>query len=140
MDAFSWAILTACIWGVVPILEKIGLAHISPTVALFYRCLGVVLGLVLLPLFAVKLDEVRSVDFRSIIFLVTAGFLASFLAQITFYNGLKLGDVSKIVPISASYPLITFILGLIIFKENFSIMKALGVLSVVVGIWAIKIG
>lgn len=140
MDAFSWAILTACIWGVVPILEKLGLAHISPVVGLFYRCLGVVLGLVLLPLFAFKLEEVRSVDLRSIIFLVTAGFLASFLAQITFYNGLKLGDVSKIVPISASYPLITFILGLIIFKENFSMMKVLGVLSVVVGIWAIKIG
>lgn len=140
MDAYSWAILTACIWGGVPILEKMGLLHTDPIAGVFYRCLGIFLGFIFMGFFIFKPETIRAVDFRSILFLILAGFLASFLAQLTFYQGLKLGEVSKIVPISATYPLITFILGIIFFKENLSLMKCLGVFSVVVGIWAIKAG
>ncbi|MCX5681531.1 MAG: hypothetical protein NT079_04550 [Candidatus Omnitrophica bacterium] len=48
MNSFLWAILTACIWGVVPILEKLGLTNISSSIGLFYRSLGVVLVLIFL--------------------------------------------------------------------------------------------
>jgi transporter family protein len=140
MSAYSWAILTACIWGFVPILEKIGLSHANPIAGVFYRCLGILVGFILMGFFIFKPEDIRAVDLRAILFLVAAGLLASFLAQLTFYQGLKLGEVSKIVPISASYPLITFILGILIFKENFTLVKGLGVLAVVFGIWAIKIG
>jgi len=140
MTAYSWAILTACIWGVVPILEKMGLSHASPSGGLFYRTLGIFAGFIVFGFFIFKPEDIKAVDWRSIIFLVIGGFLASFLAQLTYYNGLKICDVSKIVPISASYPLITFILGILIFGENFSWVKGLGVLAVVCGIWAIKIG
>lgn len=140
MDAYSWAILTALIWGFVPILEKIGLSNINPMAGVFFRSLGVVAGVAVLGFFFVKPAEIRTTDLKTIFFLVTAGFLASFLAQMTFYQALKLGDVSKIVPISASYPLITFMLGIMIFREGFSFIKCLGAAAVIVGIWAIKIG
>jgi transporter family protein len=140
MDAYSWAILTAFIWGFVPILEKMGLANTNPMAGVFYRCLGILIGFISLGFFIFKPEDIRAVDVRSIFYLVVAGFLASFLAQLTFYQGLKLGEVSKVVPISASYPLITFILGILLFRENLTLMKFLGVFSVVVGIWAIKAG
>ncbi len=138
MNAFWWAIFTACIWGVVPILEKFCLTKVDPFVALFYRCFGVLIGLLFLGVFVVKKSEMRAVDVRTITILVIAGFLASFLAQITFYHGLKTGEVSRVVPISGSYYLIAFVLGLVLFNEAITVSKFLGVILIVSGVLLLR--
>jgi len=140
MNAFIWAILAAIIWGIVPLLEKLGLAKAEPLAGLFYRCFGVLIGLLLLGLFILKPQEIKSVDSRSIIFLMLGGFLASFLAQICFYHGLKIGEVSRVVPVSGSYPLVAFLLGVLFLGEPINLIKAVGVLLIIAGIWALKIG
>ncbi len=138
MDAFWWAVLTACIWGIVPILEKLGLAKIEPFTALFYRSFGVLLGIILLGLFVVKPEQMKAVDLRSVALLIVAGFLASVVAQVTFYHALKIGPVSRVVPISGTYPLIAFFLGVLIFREAVTPAKLMGVLLVVSGIWLLR--
>lgn len=140
MNAFLWGILAALIWGVVPLLEKLGLANVRPLAALFYRSLGVIIGFLLLGIFMVKPQEIRTVDLRSLIFLVLGGFLASFVAQICFYNGLKLGEVSRVVFISGSYPFIAFILGILFLGESLSLIKIAGAVLVMAGIWLLKKG
>lgn len=140
MTAFIWAVLTACIWGIVPILEKIGLSKVDALAGLFYRCLGVIIGWIILSTLILKPSQIRSVDLRSAFWLILGGFLASIVAQFTFYHGLKLGEVSRVVPISGSYPLIAFILGLIVLGEGFSWIKLSGIILVILGIWALKIG
>ncbi|HNX90465.1 MAG TPA: EamA family transporter [Candidatus Omnitrophota bacterium] len=138
MDAFLWALLTAFIWGGVPLLEKAGLSRIDPVVGLFYRCLGVVIGVVCLSIFVVKPVHMKTADLKSIIFLVLAGFLASFVAQVTFYQGLKVGEVSKVVPISAMYYVISFVLGIVVLKESVTPAKVLGIIMMIGGAWLIK--
>ena len=118
MNAFSWAVAAAVIWGVVPLLEKSGLARAHPLAGLFYRCVGVLIGIVILSLFMVKPQDIKAVDMKSAVYLVLGGFLASFVAQICFYNALKLGEVSRVVPISGSYPFLTFILGVFLLGES----------------------
>lgn len=138
MSAFLWAVITACIWGVVPILEKLGLAKTEPFVALFYRCLGVILGILVLGIFVLKPEQIKAVPPRSIALFVVAGFLASFAAQITFYHALKIGDVSRVVPISGAYPLIAFLLGILVLGESVTLMKVLGVILIIGGAWLLK--
>ena len=138
MNALFWAILTACVWGVVPVMEKMGLHKVEPFTALFYRCLGVVIGIVLLGAFIVKPAQLRSVDTKSIILLVSSGFLASFVAQILFYHGLKIGDVSRVVPISGTYPLIAFVLSVLLLKESVTPARIGGMLLVVSGVWLLR--
>lgn len=138
MSAFGWAILTACIWGVVPILEKLGLAKIEPLTALFYRCFGVILGIILLGMFMVKPAQMKAVDLRSVMVLVLAGFLASFVANLTFYHALKIGEVSRVVPIAGTYQLVAFLLGIVIFGEALTLAKAVGVFLIVSGIWFLR--
>lgn len=138
MNAFMWAILTACIWGIVPIIEKFGLTKVEPFTALFYRCLGVLFGILILGIFVVKPDKLKTVDMRSAVLLMFAGFLASFVAQITFYHGLKIGEVSRVVPISGTYHLIAFILGILIFGEAITLAKAFGMLLIVSGVWFLR--
>jgi len=140
MNAVTWAVLTACVWGMVPLIEKAGLTKVTPLVGLFYRSLGVIFGLFLLGLFMVKPQEIKSVDLRSGVLLALGGFLASFVGQICFYNSLKIGNVSRVVPISGTYPLIAFILGIIFLGESITLTKLAGVVFVIAGIWALKIG
>ena len=135
-----WAISAAAIWGIVPLLEKLGLVTAKPLAGLFYRCVGVVVGFVWLAAFMVKPQELKSVDGRSIVLLMLAGLLASVVAQIAFYNGLKLGEVSRVVPISGSYPFIAFLLGIFFLGESVNLMKIGGVLLILAGIWLLKIG
>jgi len=138
MDAFFWAVLTACIWGIVPILEKIGLAKVSPFTGLFYRCLGVLIGLLLLGVFIVKPQQMKAVDAKTVSILILSGFLASFVAQVTFYHGLKIGQVSRVVPVSGTYPLVAFILSLIVLGETVTPAKVVGMLLVVSGAWLLR--
>ncbi|MBN2120836.1 MAG: EamA family transporter [Candidatus Omnitrophica bacterium] len=139
MGYLIWSILAALIWGIVPLIEKIGLAKIDPLVGLFYRCLGVLIGITALGIFFLKPQEIKSVDLRSAVLIVTAGIFASVIAQICFYNGLKLGEVSKVVPIAGSFPLISFILGVFFLGESLNPVKLVGVSLIIAGIWALKI-
>ena len=138
MNAFTWAIITAFIWGMVPILEKIGLINTTPMVALFYRCFGVLLGMLLLGIFWVKPAQLKSVDLKTILILVLAGFLASFVAQITFYHGLKIGEVSRVVPISGTYYLVAFILGIFVMGEAITFSKIAGIVLIVAGMFLLR--
>jgi bacterial/archaeal transporter family protein len=138
MDAYMWALLTACIWGIVPILEKIGLDKVDPYVGVFYRCIGVIIGITVLGIFVVKPHQLKAVPPRSIIILIVAGILASFLAQITFYHSLKTGEVSRVVPIAGMYYLITFVLGILIFKEPLTLTKVAGIFMVASGVFLLR--
>ena len=140
MNAFTWAILASLMWGIVPLFEKLGLQGVRPIVGLFYRCLGVTIGLLLLGLFMVKPEEIKSVELRSVVLLVLAGFIASFVGQICFYNSLKVSEVSRVVPIAGSFPLIAFMLGVIFLGESVNLHKLIGALLVIIGIWMLKIG
>jgi len=137
---FFWAILTAIVWGIVPILEKAGLSNINFLNGLFIRCLGVIFGAFLLILFRCRnlRAELSSVNFSTIILLLAAGFLASFVGQLFFYRALKFGQVSRVVPLAATYPLVSFLLALIFLGEKIILSKIFGVCLVILGVIFLK--
>lgn len=139
MTPFLWALLTAFIWGFVPIIEKLGLAKIEPMVGLFYRCLGVVVGIFLLLAFESK--DIRAslgALHPGMIYLVVGGFLASVAGQFCFYFALKSGEASKVVPLAAAYPLIAFVLGLFFLGEKITSAKVIGIVLVILGVVFLK--
>jgi bacterial/archaeal transporter family protein len=139
MKTFYWAILTALVWGFVPIIEKIGLNKIDPLVGLFYRSLGILLGIGILVVFKTSAIKASIASCpQGWLYLMTGGFLASFVGQILFYHALKSGEASKVVAIAASYPLLSFVLGVLILGEKITVAKACGVLSILVGVFFLK--
>ncbi|MBF0216307.1 MAG: EamA family transporter [Candidatus Omnitrophica bacterium] len=138
MTAFSWAIVTVCIWGVVPIIEKHALTNTAPLVGVFFRSMGVVIGLIFFGLFAIRPGDLKSVDIKTVLLLMLAGVLASLVAQITFYNALKLGEVSRITPLCGTYYLITFVLGVFLLGESITVPKVCGVLLIAGGAWLLR--
>ena len=139
MKPYYWALLAALTWGCVPLLEKLGLMKMPVFAGLFYRCLGVVVGMIIL--FVVRSEEIKysfSMSSMGWLFLVAGGFLASVIGQIFFYSALKDGEISQVVTIGASYPLISFLLGVLFLGEKLTIGKLGGLGFVVLGVLLLK--
>ena len=133
MSAFLWAVLTACIWGVVPLMEKLGLERTDPTVGVFARSLGIVLGVVLFGCWWAPWKAVFNLSVRSFVLLALGGFLASFVGQLAFYHALRAGHISQVTPVAGAYPLIAALLGWCVLREPLTATRLLGVGCVVAG-------
>ncbi len=133
MSAFWWALLTAGIWGVVPLMEKLGLGQAPPAAGVIVRSLGVVAGLAVLSLAAAPWAAVRALSWPSVVLLAGGGFLASFVGQLAFYHALKTGQLSQVTPVAGAYPLVAAILGWIVLREPLTGARVLGVLCIVAG-------
>jgi len=139
MKAFYFALATAVVWGIVPILEKMGVARIAPLAGVMIRSLGVVIGVSFLAVFnSQTFKAALKADPRTIFLLVLGGFMASILGQILFYNALKTGEASKVVPIAGIYPLVAFLLGVIFLGEAVTVAKVGGVIFVVLGLFLLR--
>ena len=138
MSAFWWAVLTAGIWGVVPLLEKLGLMGSTPTLGVFARSLGVVIGVIVFGLWWSPWKAMASLDLRTILLLALGGFLASFVGQMAFYQALKVGRLSQVTPVAGAYPLVAAILGWWWLREPITVTRMLGVALVVCGVMLLR--
>ena len=134
MNAFLWALLTACIWGIVPLMEKIGLEAVSPTTGVMIRSLGVVVGLLVFGWVWSPWEAMRTLSWRTIALLAGGGLLASFLGQLVFYHALKFGAISQVTPLAGAYPLVASLLGWWVLREPLSLPRVLGVVCIVLGV------
>jgi transporter family protein len=138
MNGFEYGLVTALIWGIVPILEKIGLGgSVQPMAGLAYRSLGVCAGLALL-LCWLPGSSLAAVGWRSAAWLMASGCLASVLGQMMFYHSLKLGEASRMAVVAGTYPLVTFLLGVVVLREPLTMAKALGVALIVAGVLLLR--
>ena len=134
MNAFGWALVAACIWGIVPLIEKVGLGNGNPVVAVFARTIGVMVGMAVVGWWVAPWKALSSLSVRSFGLLALGGFLASFIGQMAFYQALKSGRISQVTPLAGTYPLVAALLGWWILREPFTIMRLSGVVFIVFGI------
>jgi len=58
---------------------------------------------------------------------------------LTFCLTLKEGEVSRVVPVSGAYPLISFIPGVLILGEKLTAVKSAGLLCVGTGVFGVEV-
>jgi len=142
MKAFWLALLTACIWGFAPFVEKIGLSskNMDPLVGVVFRATGGFVAVMVLMVFLLKFNPqgFKNIDYKAVSFLVLGGLLGSVIGQIFFYQALKAGDVSLVAPIVGTFPLIAFVLGIVFLGEKITIAKAAGVMMIISGVVLLK--
>jgi transporter family protein len=131
-------VLTTLLWGATPILEKMGLAKVDPLVGATIRGTIVAVGLLILTLLLGRGRALIEVDGKGLLLFGVSGLLAGILGMWTFYAALKMGATSKIVPISASYPLVTALLSVLILREGVTLSRVIGTALIVLGIWFVK--
>jgi transporter family protein len=131
-------IVTTLVWGFTPILEKIALTKVDPLVGVTIRSAVVTAGLLILTFLVGKGKALLEVDGRSFLLFGASGMMAGILGMWTYYAALKMEATSKIVPISASYPLVTALLSVLILGEGVTLPRVIGTVMIVIGIWFVK--
>jgi transporter family protein len=127
-------ILTLSFWGSAPLFEKIALRATDPLLALTLRSGMAVLILVLATLFTGKISQVQELTLRDFGALGASGLLAGVLGMFTYFSLLKTGQASKVVPLTAAYPLVTAILSLLFLGEKLTLMRLFGILLTISGL------
>ncbi len=130
--------VTALLWGATPILEKMGLSKVDPLVGVTIRSAIVTAGLLILTISLGKGRDLISVDGKSLLLFGASGLLAGLFGMWTYYTALKMEATSKIVPIAASYPLVTALLSVVILDEGLSLPRVIGTVLIVSGLWLVK--
>lgn len=138
MNAIFFALLTALFWGGASILEKTGLKNIDPLTAVTWRSLALTIILFSYNLAVRGGEKLIQVDWRSLGFIVGAGIFSGLLAQITYFTALKTGEISRVVPIAGSYPLIAAVLAFLLLGEQLSWTKILGIILIIIGVFLLK--
>lgn len=131
-------IITALLWGITPILEKMGLGKVDPLIGVTIRSTIATAGLFFLTFLLGKGKALMEVDGKSLLLFSMSGLMAGLLGMWTYFAVLKMEATSKIVPIAASYPLVTAVLSFFILKEGLTLPRVIGTVLIVVGIWFVK--
>ena len=131
-------IITTLLWGMTPIMEKVGLTKVDPLIGVTIRSGIVTAGLFILTFLLGKGKALMTVDGRSFLLFSASGLIAGLLGMWTYYSALKMEATSKIVPITAAYPLVTALLSVLILKEGVTLPRVIGTVLIVIGIWFVK--
>ena len=133
---FFYAILTSCLWGAIPFLEKTAITSMSdPFAAASIRSMGAILGVFLLPLISPgTIKALGTTQPKAWLCLLLAGFIGSFIGQLTNLTALRHGEVSRVTPITGSWPLFACLIAFVFLGEPFSLKKLLAIVLVVGGV------
>ena len=134
-----FALLTVLCWGGASLVDKLALRGMMPIQGVMIRSLAVAAFLLLFVLpFQLKSGAIFRIGWRPMMWVVTSGLLATLLGQWTLYSALKHNEVSRVVPLCSTYPVVAALLGLLFLGESFSLQKGIGIAMVVGGVILLK--
>lgn len=137
-NAYLLASIAMVFWGVAPIFGKMGLGSIHPLAALTIRSL-VVSGILLITVTVFKQwGNIADVTAKGAIYIALEGICAALLGQLAYYYALKSGEVGRISPIVAAFPLVALFLGIIFLGETVTFYKVAAAFLIVAGIILLK--
>jgi transporter family protein len=131
-------IVTMLLWGATPILEKMGLTKVDPLIGVTLRSAIVTVGLLVLTFLLGKGRALIELDGKSVLLFGASGLMAGIFGMWTYYMALKMEATSKIVPITACYPLVTALLSVLVLREGITLHRIIGTALIVSGIWLVK--
>jgi len=128
------AVITLIFWGTAPIFGKIGLTKLNPYTALAIRSIVVAIIMVIIVLARGDFKELLNADIKSVVFISLEGIFASLIGHFAYYYALKLGETTRVVPITSAFPLITLFLAILFLSEKITIFKGSGIILILAGI------
>jgi transporter family protein len=137
-ETWIYLIIAVISWGLGSIFDKITLKYLDATSSFYGRTFVMLIFFVILlstrfskTFFAIK-NSPKSLIYLSLSVLVTM------LGVFAYLKAMSYDEASRIVPLSSTYPLITFIVAVFFLGESFTILKFLGTILVIIGIYFIS--
>lgn len=133
VEAFVLAILGAICWGIAPVFGKAGLRGVHPLDGLAARTVITVLLVGGWVIGSGRARNLFAIETRRWYFLAIEAFLATFAGDLVYYAALKKGDVGTTAVVLASSPVITVVLGRMLFGEAVPPLKMVGAGLIILG-------
>ncbi len=130
--------LTTFFWGVAAIFDKLALGKGAAFSGIIMRQLVLGVAVLLVAVGAGRLGDVLKLDGRSALFFGLSGICGGALGLWTYYQALRMAGASLVVPITATYPLITVLLSWLILQEGLTIHRIIGTGFIIIGVWLVK--
>jgi len=138
MRLMTFLFLTTLFWGLAAIFDKLALGKVDPLSGLMVRQFIVTGILFLTGIGSGRLGGVLTLEWRSVLFFGLSGICGGIAGLWTYYHALRLGGASLVVPITATYPLITALLSWAILQESLTIHRLIGTGFIILGVWLVK--
>ena len=119
-------------------MEKSGLKTTDSFSAFFVRSAAVFFVLTVIFFVSGRINSLYKIPVKAWVLFSVSGILAGLVGMWTYFKVLQMNPSSKIVPLAATYPLVTAVLGVLILKEGFSWQRLLGTILIVSGILLVK--
>lgn len=139
INAYWLAVIAMLFWGIAPIFAKLGLGSIQPLAALTIRSLIICAILLITITISGQWSSITGAAPKDVGFIAFEGICAALFAQLAYYYALKYGDVGRISPIAAAFPLVAVFLGIVFLGEKLTLYKAIAALLIVSGIMLLKL-
>ncbi|HHP50690.1 MAG TPA: hypothetical protein ENM97_02170 [Moorella mulderi] len=137
MSWFFWILLAVFCWGIAPLAAKLGLAKSAPLSALLIRSIIVFFILLGWGACTGHLSQLKSIEPRTWLLLAGEGILGAIIGQWAYYNALKAGPLTAVIPLSATYPLMGLLLAVLLLGEKLSWGQVTGSFLIVAGIYLV---
>lgn len=142
--AYLWvifALLSAFTAALVAIFAKVGLQNIDTNTATAIRAVIMALFLILVVAIQGKFGKISDIfsDSKALVYIILSG-IAGALSWLFYFLAIKMGDVSKVVPIDRLSIVFAIILAFLILSETISLQTIIGVVLMVVGAILIALG
>jgi transporter family protein len=144
MNWIGWALLSAAFAAATALLAKVGVAHVDSNLATALRTSVVVVFAWGIALALGKpeggfLNEIRSLDRRTVLFLTLSG-LATGLSWLCYFRALQLGPASRVAPLDKlSVPLV-IVFAWLLLGEKLTAPAIVGGLLIIAGAVVIAVG
>lgn len=138
MSVFSLSLLTLLFWGVAPLFEKATLNTVSPIPALAIRAVLMALTYTGLVFATGTWPEIVRLDGRSLLYIVLSALCGGIIGLLLYFHALKIGEANVVIPITASYPLVTALLAMLFLGESVTASRLVGAGLIVAGIYFIR--
>lgn len=127
-----YALAAALFSGLTSVFAKSGINKENSLLATFIRTIVITLFLFIVVLFKNNLNDIFSLDKKTILFLVLSG-ISNTLLWICYFKALDLGTVSKVTPIDKTSIILTLVLSSIFLHEKITIIKVISIIFILVG-------
>lgn len=138
MKLMIFLFLTTLFWGAAAIFDKLALGKTSPFAGMMVRQFILTGILFAVGLGSGRLGNLMTLNGRTVLFFGLSGICGGAAGLWTYYHALRLGGASLVVPITATYPLITVLLSWLILQESLTLPRVVGTGLIVLGVWLVK--
>ncbi|MGI5818453.1 MAG: EamA family transporter [Armatimonadota bacterium] len=148
--AFVYALIAVLAWGLAPIFDKILKQGLSSWTAVFLRTIVVMVIITIAAIHSGALVEIREMFAQGeaahgegntpvpawliIVAAIGSAMLAGLIGQVAYYHALGHADASRVVPITAAYPMVAALAAIALFREPITVPKLAGTMLIVAGI------